>query len=273
MPVARPFLKWVGGKRHLASTILTLLPETIDTYYEPFLGGGAVFFALAAQQRVKHAVLSDVNGELIKTYMAIQDDVEAVIQRLATYPNTKDFYLDLRAQSPFFLSHDACAARMIYLNRTCFNGLYRVNRDGIFNVPYGDNKRATICDGENLRLVSRALQGVELVWCPFETIAKRMKSGDVVYIDPPYASLTPTSFTAYQAQSFDDTAQCLLAKTVAKLTKRGVYTVVSNSPAPLVYKLYASYTMAVVQSPRRVNCDATKRGVVDELLIYPKERG
>ncbi len=268
---AKPFVKWVGGKRQLLSSIAQHIPKLKPgaTYHEPFIGGGAVFFHLQPLR----AHLTDSNARLIRTYRGIQEDVERVIQRLRKYEkqHDKDFYLELRAQDIDATKKDAdVAAWFIYLNRTGYNGLYRVNSKNGFNVPFGDYKKPMICDADNLRACARALQGATLAQADFRTVAKRAKRGDFVYFDPPYIPLTATSrFTDYTSSGFSDAEQVCLRDVALELKERGVSVLLSNSSAPRVYDLYGKkFECREVDARRSVNCNPNGRGRIPELLIY-----
>lgn len=266
--VARPWAKWVGGKSRLLPQILPRLPKKIKTYYEPFLGGGAVFFALAAEKRFKRAVLSDLNAELIHTYGVIAYEPDAVIECLSKHVYEKEYYYAVRASKPRAFA--TRAARMIYLNRTGFNGLYRVNRKGEFNVPFGRYTNPTICDEENLWAVANVLrkQRVSLLSDDFEITVARARKGDAVYFDPPYVPLSDTAdFTAFTKGGFDEAAQVRLRDCFKELDDRGVHVLLSNSNTPLVRKLYKGFQISRVKAPRRVNSKGDKRGDVTELLI------
>ncbi len=267
--VPRPFLKWAGGKTRLLPVLLAYVPAWFATYHEPFLGGGALFFALYRLQRIRTAVLSDINAELMDTYRAVRDQVEAVIRYLETYPHRQDFYYALRARDPWQLPLAERAARMIYLNKTGYNGLYRVNKRGQFNVPFGRYKRPNYRDFANLRAVSRALQGVTLATRSFEAVLEAVQPGDFVYLDPPYVPVSPTArFTQYHAGGFGQAEHQRLAEVFRALTARGVYAMLSNSDTPWVRDLYAdAATVLSVQAPRFINSKGHKRGPQPELLI------
>lgn len=270
MIIARPVVKFVGGKTALLPEILPRLPKKINTYYEPFVGGGAVFFALAVEKRCKSAVLSDVNDHLMETYYAIQEDLDTLIPRLKAHAkkHSEEYFYKVRASRGSYIS-----ARFIYLNKTCFNGLYRVNRKGEFNVPFGKYKNPTICDVENLNAASIALQGVELYTGDFEEAVFSATRGDAVYLDPPYVPASATAnFTAYSAGGFGPESQERLRDVFARLDKRGVHVLLSNSDTPFVRKLYKGFKIEKVQAPRRVNSRGDKRGNVGELLISGKKR-
>jgi DNA adenine methylase len=271
--VAHPPLKWPGGKRHLLPEILPRLPKKIKTYYEPFVGGGAVFFALAAEEgRFKKAVIGDVNEELMRTYNVLSHSSDRVIRKLKQHAreHSENHYYDVRELDRLGHLHPVVlAARMIYLNRTCFNGLYRVNKTGRFNTPFGRYKNPTICNEENLLAVADVLgRKARMVTGDFETIVKKARRGDAVYFDPPYWPVSATSnFTAYSEGGFDHLDQTRLRDCFARLDKRGVHVLLSNSDTPLVRKLYKGFKIEKVQAPRRINSKGGKRGNVGELLI------
>ncbi|GBD37426.1 Modification methylase DpnIIA [bacterium HR36] len=270
----RPFLKWAGGKTQLVEALRQRIPRPLATYHEPFLGSGALFFHLYREGFLRQAVLSDINAELMDTYRAIRDHVEAVVALLAHYPYDRDFYYRIREQDPRSLSLPERAARMIYLNKTGYNGLYRVNRQGKFNVPFGRHKKPCYCDPENLRAVSQALQQVELYCASFETVLERAQPGDFVYFDPPYVPVSRTAhFTSYHSAGFGHQEQERLRDIVLTLTQRGVRVMLSNSDTPFVRNLYAEpvFHVDTLRAKRAINCRSTGRGDVPELLItnYP----
>ncbi len=265
--LARPLLKWAGGKRQLLDAIRQRLPDEIDTYYEPFVGGGAVFFSLAEEGRFRRAVLSDQNVELIETYSAVRDDVQGVIRELRKFRHSEDDYYRIRATQPRTPARRA--ARMIYLNRTGYNGLYRVNRSGKFNVPYGRYVRPNICDEERLHAVSRALSGVRLIVSDFEQTVRRAKEGDVVYFDPPYVPVSSTArFAEYHHTAFGDEEHQRLADLFGRLWNRGVHAVLSNSDTPKTRGLYAPYVHEFVSARRSINSAPGGRGATSEILVY-----
>ncbi len=277
LPLPRPFLKWAGGKTQLTDALLERMPVSFNTYHEPFGGSGALFFRLYREGKINRAILSDINAELIDTYTAIRDRVGEVIQLLSEYPHNEGFYYSLREKDPWSLSLAERAARMIYLNKTGYNGLYRVNREGKFNVPFGRYKAPKYLDRDNLLAVSRALQNVELLCISFETVLDRARSGDWVYFDPPYVPRSQTSnFTSYYADGFGLSDQERLRDTCVELSKRGVYLMLSNSDTVIVRTLYALPHFAIdeVFAHRAINCNGAKRGKITELVItnYPTER-
>jgi DNA adenine methylase len=274
--VPRPVLKWAGGKTQLLPAILARLPERIETYFEPFVGGAAVFFALAQQGRFRRAVLSDRNPELVDVYRALRDDVEGVIRSLRRLRHSEDEYYRVRALAPRALA--SRAARTIYLNKTGYNGLYRVNSSGGFNVPFGRYANPNFCDVENLRAAALALAGVEIGAADFEQVCLRARPGDAVYLDPPYVPLSKTaSFTAYDRHPFGALEHRRLAGTFDDLAERGVAAVLSNSDTPETRALYAHHRPLTVQVSRPINSRATARGPIDEILVVtdgraPKKR-
>ncbi|MEZ4299131.1 MAG: DNA adenine methylase [Polyangiaceae bacterium] len=267
---ARPFLKWVGGKRGLLPVLGAHAPREFSRYHEPFVGGGALFFHLSHRAELpRGAVLSDNNERLIRAYRGVRDAVDHVIDRLMEYPHEKSFYLRMR-ERPIDHATDAdVAAWFIYMNRTGYNGLYRVNQKNQFNVPFGDYANPRICDPENLRACSRALARADLRCEPFDLVAERAEPGDFVYFDPPYVPLSATSsFTSYTASGFGLEHQQKLAIVARSLKARGVHVLLSNSSAPLVRELYSEgFTTVEVQAARSVNSRATGRGKIAELLM------
>jgi len=266
---ARPFLKWAGGKRQLSKEILSLLPKTFGTFHEPFLGGGAIFFGLSP----KAAVLSDRNERLIRAYRGIRSSVEEVINILKTFRNDKPFFLAMRRRLVDSGSDAEVAAWMIFLNKTGFNGLYRVNSRNEFNVPFAANKGARFCDEDNLRACSAALAPADLRCEDFEAVLDRAKPADIVYFDPPYVPLSITSyFTSYTSRGFEMKDQVRLRDVAVELRNRGVFVLVSNSSAPVVRELYETHFECVPTSALRlVNSDPKGRGRITELLIKSKE--
>lgn len=265
IPHPRPFLKWVGGKRQLLPALLPHTPARFGRYHEPFVGGGALFFHL----RPARAVLSDTNARLIRTWTGVRDHVEDVITLLRGFPHDRAFFEGLRAEAVDAKSDAEVAAWFIYLNRTGFNGLYRVNRQNRFNVPFGSYTNPTICDADTLRAASVALAETELMVEDFGAVLTRAEPGDFVYFDPPYIPLSATSsFTAYTAGGFGMPEQARLRDTARALKARGVHVVLSNSSAQAVYELYADgFLRTPVAASRAINCDASKRGAVTELIL------
>lgn len=264
---ARPVLKWAGGKRRLVARILKRLPERVGTYYEPFVGGAAVFFELANKGAFERAVLCDRNPDLVAVYRALKEDVEAVIRLLTRYRYDEREYYRVRAQKPRGLHQRA--ARIIYLNKTGYNGLYRVNRSGQFNVPFGRHKSPLICDKQNLRAAARALQHAEIISDDFENVCARARPGDAVYLDPPYLPVSKTAnFAAYDPLPFGVDEHRRLAGVFGALEKRRVWAVLSNSSTPTTREIFGNFQHEQVDVKRPINSDATRRGPVKELLVY-----
>ena len=274
--MAKPFLKWAGGKRSVLPLLLKAAPEQIETYYEPFLGGGALFFALQAEGRFKHAVLSDSNEELINAYIQVRDNVDQLIRALhvhqTKYRNSEDraeYYYTIRGKR---LTCDlGGAANLVFLNKTCFNGLYRVNSKGGFNVPHGRYKNPTICDERNLkRSVHGAAGRRTLKMADFADAPSSAANGDFVYFDPPYVPLSRTAnFTSYTQTDFGPSEQQRLAETAATIAKQGAAVALSNSGHPDVVELYQMdcFRLSEVRARRAINSKASGRGPTREYLI------
>ena len=283
---ARPFLKWAGGKTQILEELVARAPERIDTYYEPFVGGGALFFRLAAdpERRPRHAVLNDLNHELIAAFRAVRDDAGALIERLGELERS---YLDLDAEGRgecYYAvrqeyrdvvagggaSDIEVASRLIFLNKTCFNGLYRVNRRGEFNVPHGRYVRPRILDAAGLEAASAALAGVELRSMDFKEACVGAGPGDFVYFDPPFQPLSDTaSFTAYTEGGFGRDDQLRLKFCIDGLRQRGAPVLLSNSPHQWVIGLYegSRYTIETTPARRAISAHGNGRGPIEELAI------
>ena len=263
----KPFLKWAGGKAGLIEQYEPHLPKKISgRYFEPFLGGGALFFHLRPEQ----AVLSDVNEELVNCYLMVRDAPEALIAAVVAHRDRhdEDHYYEVRANVPSTKLDRA--ARFIYLNRTCYNGLWRVNSKGGFNVPLGRYKRPLVSVEAMISSASQALVGKTIEVRPFEQVLDHAKRGDVVYFDPPYQPLSRTSsFTSYSKTSFSEDDQRRLAHVFEALTKKRVKALLSNSDHPLIRRLYASkrYKVIEISARRSINSKAQHRGPINELLI------
>lgn len=265
----KPFVKWIGGKRQLLPHLLPLFEGTDPsaTYHEPFVGGGAVFFALRTRGQAAKSRLSDVNRELINGYTAIRDHLEDVIACLKRHEklNAEEYFYKIRAQKPRELPE--IAARLVYLNKTCFNGLYRVNNSGGFNAPWGKYDNPTICDESNLRAVSATLANAILDVAPFPSVLDATRPADVVYFDPPYVPMTAASFTEYIAGGFGGRDHEVLASTFRELDKKNVRVILSNSDTKEVRKLYAGFRIDQVFARRNVNTRGDRRGPVAEVIV------
>lgn len=269
LAVARPPTKWAGGKRQLLPELRKALPAKWGHYYEPFIGGGALFFDLRASGWTGAATLGDANERLVRMYLGVRGDVDEVIRLLRKTRYDKTFYLRERARNPDLFGDDAeIAAWFIYLNKTGFNGLYRVNRKGEFNVPFGRYDNPLICDELNLRACAKALCKTKFVIGDFEKTLKSAETGDLVYCDPPYVPVSATSdFTSYTRDGFDMPDQVRLRDCAAALKKRGVHVILSNADVPAVRKLYKGFTIRAVSARRAINSKATSRGAVGEVII------
>lgn len=273
----KPWLKWAGGKRQLLPELLKSLPEDFfenranSHYYEPFVGGGALFFELRSRGWSGPATLGDMNSLLVRSYMGIKHDVEMVIESLKAWgPADKEEFLAARSKLPDDRWLDeGVASWMIYLNKCCFNGLWRVNGAGYFNVPFGKwNKPPTICDEETLRSASKALECTKLLAADFERVVKSAESGDLVYMDPPYVPVSKTSdFTSYTRDGFTIDDQKRLRDCALKLKERGVYVVLSNADVPVVREMYEGFNIRRVEARRSINSKGGKRGAVGEVII------
>jgi DNA adenine methylase len=261
----RPFLKWAGGKGQLIPQYLPFFPKHWETYHEPFLGGGAIFFHLKPQR----SVLTDINPELVNVYCCVRDQVEALIDRLQHHrqAHSSDYYYQVR-RHPGSTSLER-AARLLYLNKTCFNGLYRENSKGEFNVPIGRYRNPKIYDPAVLRAASAILQKTTIVECSFDVVLERARGDrDFVYFDPPYHPISPTScFTAYNRYSFSEADQIRLRDTFAELARRGVKVMLSNSDCPWIRELYQDFRIQTIAAARSINSNAQKRGKITELLV------
>jgi DNA adenine methylase len=270
-------LKWAGGKGQLLGPILGALPDRISTYYEPFVGGGAVFFALAEAGRFRRAELSDRNPDLVEAYTMVRDRVEALIARLGAherFSGSSEYYYRVRAQNKAELEPVDRAARLIFLNRTCYNGLYRVNRKGQFNVPFGRYDNPRVCHREGLRAASRALEKVEIAQRDFRSAVDSIGPSDAVYFDPPYDPVSKTaSFTAYDSLPFGQAEHRALAQTFAAAVQRGAHAVLSNSDTPFTRSLFQEFPTDTLMVARAINSAATKRGRVPEILVSGAPRG
>jgi DNA adenine methylase len=271
-PLVRPFLKWAGGKRQLIPEIKKHIPGKFNRYFEPFVGGGALFLGL---QRSK-VVINDSNSELTNCYSIIRDSVDELIELLKFYQdkNQEDSYYMVREmdRSPEFKDKSKVerAARLIYLNKTCYNGLFRVNSQGQFNVPFGRYKNPNILDEAVLKAVSKYLSGCEIMILnvDFADAIETASRGDFIYFDPPYDPVSSTaSFTGYDVNGFNKTEQNRLKKCVDKLTDRGCRVLLSNAHTPFIVELYRDYIQVKVAANRAINSIADKRGKVDEILI------
>ena len=268
-----PILKWVGGKRQLLSEIIPLIDESCDNYVEPFIGGGAVLFRL----QPKKAIINDYNTELINVYRTVRDDLDGLVALLKKHEkyNSSDYYYEVRAldRTPDFdkMSNSEKAARIIYLNKTCYNGLYRVNSLGQFNSPYGKYKNPNIVNEVVLRAISKYLNGNEISIRSgdYKDVLNDIEKNSFVYLDPPYMPISSSSsFTGYTEGGFGYDKQVELKEECDKLNSKGVHFLQSNSDCEEIRELYKAYIIKIVKANRAINSDAKKRGQINEVLIY-----
>jgi DNA adenine methylase len=264
----KPFLKWAGGKAQLVKAISEFIPKQFNRYWEPFIGGGALFFALRPQK----ASLSDINSELINTYTVVRDSVGELITELKTHVYTEEHFYEVRGwdrRIDFLnISPVKRAARFIYLNKCCFNGLHRVNSKGYFNVPFGQYSNPKIVDEVNLYACSRALSGVDLSTQSYLSIEQQVEEGDLVYFDPPYVPVSDTAyFTSYTQEGFSFNDQIALRDLCARLVDKGAHIILSNAESPFIEKLYQGFKINSVFATRAINSKASSRGEVGEFIV------
>ena len=268
---AAPVVKWVGGKRQLLPQILPLIPKRMTAYCEPFLGGGAVLFAL----QPKRALVNDLNQDLITVYRVIKENADALIEHLSRHENTPEYFyrirdLDRDKDAYAALSDVEKASRLLYLNKTCYNGLFRVNASGAFNSPYGHYRRPNIVNEQTIRGVSRYFNSCDITFFSgdFASVLEQVPKGGFVYLDPPYDPVSDTaSFTGYNRGGFGREEQVRLKECCDALTARGVKFLLSNSATPFIRELYGSYRVSIVQARRAVNSVASRRGAIEEVLV------
>ena len=268
---AAPVVKWVGGKRQLLPQILPLIPKRMTAYCEPFLGGGAVLFAL----QPKRVLVNDLNQDLITVSRVIKEDADALIEHLSRHENTPEYFyrirdLDRDKEAYAALSDVEKASRLLYLNKTCYNGLFRVNASGAFNSPYGHYRRPNIVNEQTIRGVSRYFNSCDITFFSgdFASVLEQVPKGGFVYLDPPYDPVSDTaSFTGYNRGGFGREEQVRLKECCDALTARGVKFLLSNSATPFIRELYGSYRVSIVQARRAVNSVASRRGAIEEVLV------
>jgi DNA adenine methylase len=267
--IPHPFLKWAGGKRQLISQMYKYFPKNFNKYIEPFIGGGAAYFYL----KPKLSILIDINEELINCYKVIKNNVEELIELLKTHKNEKGYYyrireLDRDDEKFAKLTNIEKASRMIYMNRCCYNGLYRVNSKGQFNVPFGKYKNPNFCDEENLLAVNKVLENVKIIHGSFEISLDYAEKGDFIYFDPPYYPISKTSsFTSYTKENFGEDSQKKLLHIFKKLDEIDCNLMLSNSYNEYINDLYKDYKIITLDARRAINSNAAKRGNIKVLLI------
>jgi DNA adenine methylase len=266
-----PVVKWAGGKRQILNDILKYIPKDISAYYEPFVGGGAVLFEL----QPKRAVINDVNEELMNIYQVIKDNVDGLIQDLEKHENTETYFYRIREQDRNkevygSLTDIERASRIIYLNKTCYNGLFRVNKTGEFNVPFGNYKKPSIVNAKTLKAVGRYFNLAQVTFhcMDFEKMLTSAKIGSFVYLDPPYDPVSATaSFTGYDKGGFDRSEQTRLKNTCDRLHKEGIPFLLSNSATEFIMDLYKEYKIEIIRAKRSINSKTDKRGKINEVLV------
>ena len=265
------FIKWAGGKTQLLEQFSELYPEDFNNYHEAFLGSGAVFFQIKQLFKPTRSFLSDTNEELIRTFVSVRDYPEELIELLIEHKekdNNREYFNEQRERFNIMRHCLEKSSIFIYLNKTCFNGLYRVNADGKFNVPFGKYKNPAIVNEEKIRKASAFLQGANLYATSFTSILQRARKNDFVYFDPPYFPLNKTAnFTGYQKDGFFEKEQRHLAEVFEALDKRGVKVMLSNSDMPLIKELYDDFDIVNVRARRAINCIGTKRGKINEIVV------
>ena len=266
--VAKPFIKWAGGKTSLLKELIIRKPTHYQRYIEAFAGGAALFFALQPTE----AILIDTNSDLISTYKTVRDNCNGLIKELKKHQYERDHYYEMRdvdRSSRYNRWSDLKkAARLIYLNKSCYNGLYRVNSKGQFNVPFGRYSNPRIVDQRNLKACSLALANCDIRQASFELVEKLAKKGDFIYFDPPYMPLSKTAnFTSYSAEGFNEAKQEALLRLCQRLSKKKINFMLSNSDQPLIREMYSSFNIDVVECARAINSKGSKRGKISELII------
>jgi len=264
-----PFVKWAGGKRQLIPKMEKYIPNEYKKYIEPFIGGGALFFHLNPPE----AILIDNNKELINCYNVIKANLDELVVSLKKHKNNKEYYYEVREADRNLTefsnwSDVERASRTIYMNRCCYNGLYRVNSKGFFNVPFGRYKNPRFCDEENLKAVHEALQTAEIIWGDFEDCLNYANKGDFIYFDPPYHPLSETAnFTSYTKDNFGKESQERLFKVFDELNNRGCKLLLSNSYNKFIIELYKDYKIIILNAKRAINSNPDKRGEIKEVLV------
>ena len=269
-PAAKPILKWAGGKTQMLGELMPRVPKTYGRYIEPFFGGGALFFSL----KPDNAIIADSNPELINMYLQVAHHVDDVIECLQKYENTSEMFYEVRSLNWQTLPKAEAAARTIYLNKTCFNGLYRVNRNGQFNTPFGKYKNPKICDIDALSLASEALRKADILCGDYTLVLEHYaQPGDFVFLDPPYLPISENSdFKRYTKEQFYEDDHIELAKMIGTLHERGCYVILTNSNHPLVHQLYEQYKIEVIQTKRHISCHGDTRKGEDVIVTIPPEK-
>lgn len=276
--IVKPFLKWVGGKTKLVPELVEMFPKKFENYFEPFVGGGALFYEVIQKYNVGFSSINDINKKLIIAYRQIKQNPKELISLLKTID---DEYkkLSLEEQEKYFYSirkkyneetidNKTTASYLIFLNKTCFNGMYRENSKGQYNIPFGDQKNPNICDKENILAVSKCLENTEITNYSFEESVKKCKKNDLIYFDPPYYPINVTSsFTGYSKSSFGEVEQKKLKEVFADLANRGCFVMLSNSHTPFIEELYKDFHINYRYAARSINSKGDKRGKIKEVVV------
>ena len=275
---AKPFIKWVGGKSKLIPELEKYFPKKFNRYYEPFVGGGALFFQIKQNYDVRFSSINDINKKLIIAYKQIQKNPKKIILLLKkienkykklSLSNQKDFFYEIREKyNKKNLNDITTTTYLIFLNKTCFNGMYRENSKGEYNIPFGDQKNPTICDEKNILAVSKSLKNTEITNLSFEQAVKKCKKGDFIYFDPPYYPINATSnFTSYHKNTFEPDEQEKLRDVFVSLTKKGCFVMLSNSNTEFIKKLYKNFNKYELYAARSINSKGSRRGKIKEIVV------
>lgn len=276
--IVKPFIKWVGGKGKLIPELKEFFPKKFNRYFEPFVGGGAVFFEIIQNTKIKFSGINDINSKLIKSYKILKNSpkelitllksIETEYKKLSIEERKKYFYRVRNLYNKNNLTDVEIAADLIFLNKTCFNGMYRENSKGEYNVPVGDQKNPNICDKKNLLAVSRFLKSTKITNLSFETSLKECKKGDFIYFDPPYYPVNETSkFTHYSKNSFDKNDQIKLRNVFKKLSDKGCLVMLSNSDTEFIKDLYKDFNINYIHAARSINSKGNGRGKIKEVVV------
>ncbi len=274
----KPFVKWVGGKGKLIPEMMKFMPSKFEHYFEPFVGGGALFFSIIQSRDISFSCINDINSKLTNSYKQIKLNpgslvsqltvIDSGYKKLSPEERKEYFYEKRRIYNEDNLDELTLASYLIFLNKTCFNGMYRENSKGHYNIPFGDQKNPKICDEENIYAVSKHLQNTEICNLSFEKSVENCRQGDFIYFDPPYYPINKTSsFTSYSKKSFGSQQQEELRDVFAALAKKGCYVMLSNSHTPEVEKLYKDFNINYIYAARSINSDGRKRGKIKEVIV------
>ncbi|MDD3002491.1 MAG: DNA adenine methylase [Candidatus Shapirobacteria bacterium] len=276
--LAKPFIKWVGGKGKLVPELVKMFPKKFNNYFEPFIGGGALFYEVKQKYEIGFSSINDINKKLIIAYKQIQQspnklikllkNIEIEYKNLSPEEQEKYFYMIRKKYNEENLDSITTTSYLIFLNKTCFNGMYRENSKGQYNIPFGDQKNPTICDEKNILNVSECLKNTEIMNSSFEESIKKCQKGDFIYFDPPYYPINVTSsFTSYHKNSFGPDEQKRLRDVFINLTKKGCFVMLSNSNADFIRELYKDFNINEIYASRSINSNGNKRGKIKEVVI------